>query len=209
VGASTPPSDGVGVTAGDFYGRPTMVIESQSLRIEVLASHTLRVVRFGPAQTSLNVFAEIPDVAWNTDYGHVEVLGGHRLWRAPQSLPGADAPDGAIVVDVTDDKITMTAGPTPVGDAKAMRLTLDREHSSVTVVHELRNDTHSRVRWAPWAISQMRLGGVAVVPLDTPEPHSSSSAPNRAIICGRRRPSPTRGSSWQPTACSFAATRGR
>jgi hypothetical protein len=148
------------VSAGDFHGLRTEIVESAHLRVELALDAGPRIVRLSKPGGA-NVFAETPDAGWDTVHGRpFRLLGGHRLWSAPECPLEQQVPDDEPVeVHVEDGMITVHR------DARHIELQLAADGPRVRVRHVLRNDTGASVRIAAWALTQLRTGGVAVLPL--------------------------------------------
>jgi hypothetical protein len=148
------------VSAGDFHGLRTEVVETAHLRVEVAVDAGPRIVRLStPGGT--NVFAETPNAGWETVHGRpFRLLGGHRLWSAPECPLAQQVPDDEPV-DVRVDGATITAARGP----RLLELQLADDGPRVRVRHVLTNDTKAPARIAAWALTQLRPGGVAIVPL--------------------------------------------
>jgi hypothetical protein len=148
---------------GDFLGFPSLVLENQYLRLEVLSGGT-RLVRLSYRGGS-NLFAELPD-SINTAYGDFHFLGGHRLWHSPEAMPRTYLPDiGEAQVEELPDGLRITRPPEAgSGIVKQIEVRLDAHKPFVTVCHVLRNDGLWPVECAPWALTVMRLGGVEILP---------------------------------------------
>ena len=67
------------------------------------------------------------------------------------------------------------------GIAKALELHLSPDQPVVTLEHELCNESPSPVELAPWAITQLRLGGVVIMPLPVGSVDSGGLLPNRQL----------------------------
>lgn len=154
---------------GEYYGRPTRRLENGRCWVEVLAKGGPRIVGFGLAGQG-NLMAETPDVTWDSGYGLYELLGGHRLWSAPET-PECSVPDstGLTLAPISDSsgRAIRLVGATeaPTGLQKTMEIRLDAASAVVSVRHELRNVGSRTLEIAPWAITGLLPGGVAVVPL--------------------------------------------
>lgn len=136
----------------------TEVVETAELRLEVAVDAGPRIVHLSKPGGA-NVFAETPDAGWETVYGRpFRLLGGHRLWSAPEVAPEQQVPDDEPV-DVRVEDATVTVQK----DARRIELQLDG--TRVRVRHVLTNDGDAPIRVAAWALTQLRPGGVAVVPL--------------------------------------------
>ena len=157
---------------GGYHGRPTRRLENGHCWIDVLAEGGPRIVGFGlPGEG--NVLVEAPDVSWDNGYGKFELLGGHRLWCAPES-PECSVPDstGLTLAPIPDagGPALRLAGATeaPTGLRKTVEVRLDPESAAVSVRHEIRNMGSRTFEVSPWAITSLRPGGMAVAPLPGP-----------------------------------------
>jgi hypothetical protein len=157
---------------GDYYGRKTRRLENGHCWIDVLAEGGPRIVGFGLSGDE-NVFAETPDVSWDNGYGLFELLGGHRLWFAPEtsecSVPDSTGLTLAPIPDAAGPALRLVGAPeAPTGLRKAIEVRLDPESAAVSVRHELRNVGSRSFEGSPWAITGLRPGGTAVAPLPGP-----------------------------------------
>jgi hypothetical protein len=153
----------------DFHGEPTRILENQLLQLEYLAA-SARIVRFC-LKGKPNLFADLGLSPVETSFGNFYFRGGHRLWHSPESMPRTYVPDndGAVVSEISNGvRIEMPAEPW-TNIAKAIEIELNPETSQVILRHELRNDGAWAVEFAPWALTMLRLGGVAILP----QPHET------------------------------------
>jgi len=170
----------------DFYGLPTGTIGNDHIRVEYLAEAGLRVVRVFVANpaSSENFLAETPGVSWETPYGPYYLRGGHRLWHAPEGVPRSSIPEPRhLDVESYSDGVRLSQPPEPeTGIGKELEIRLAPDRPALRVVHRLRNDGLWPVGLAPWAISQLALGGVAILPqtIGPVDPHSLR--PNRCLV---------------------------
>lgn len=163
----------------DFNGWPTRILENQFVRLEYLAASP-RIVRFQP-QGGSNLFADLGNAALPTPYGDFYFRGGHRLWHSPEALPRTYIPDneGAVISDVPHGvRIDQPTEPwTHI--AKSIEIRLNPDQPQVIVQHELRNDGPWAVELAPWVLSMMKLGGVAIFPQPVGNVDPRGLLPNR------------------------------
>ena len=109
------------------------------------------------AQLSADVAIDLPDS------GTYRFHGGHRLWAAPEIPSITYAPDDhPCVVSAGDDELTITAPADAVGFVKQLSVRLDGNR--LVVDHLLTNAASESASVAAWAITQFRLGGVALLP---------------------------------------------
>ncbi|MEO7931932.1 MAG: hypothetical protein ABIT76_02125 [Chthoniobacterales bacterium] len=111
--------------------------------------------------------------------------GGHRLWIAPEDIDLTYALDNQpFPYAITgDNSVTLT---TPGTDAWKIRKDFSVElavsGSGVQLTHTLTNDTSSPQSVAPWALSVMAPGGIALLPQPPLGEHPRDLLPNRALI---------------------------
>jgi hypothetical protein len=167
----------------DYYGRPTRRLATAHCWVEVLAQGGPRVVRFG-LHGGENLFAETPTASWDGGHGTYELLGGHRLWFAPESddcsFPDATGLTLSAIPDATGVRL-VGAVEAPSGLRKTVEVRLDPDSAAMSLRHVLTNQGSRTLEIAPWPITQLRLGGVAVVPLP-PGDEKPSMRPNQLVV---------------------------
>jgi len=118
-----------------------------------------------------------------TSYGDYHILGGHRLWHSPEAMPRSYIPDGGevAITDLPDGVILEGATEPGSGIRKRIEIRLAADKPSVTLTHTLINDGLWPVELAPWAITQLRLGGTAILPMPTGNVDAAGLLHNRQI----------------------------
>ena len=118
-----------------------------------------------------------PDSVIQHAGGVFRFRGGHRLWAAPEIPASTYASDDEPCTVVSDDdRLTVTGEPDSAGLAKTMSVTLDGDALLVEHTIDRENDT---ALFAAWGITQLPLGGTALVPIEGPD---TSPLPNRSLI---------------------------
>lgn len=168
---------------GEYHGYPTRRLEGDRLWVEVLATAGPRIVRLGLAGRDQNLLAETPDVGWETPTGRYELFGGHRLWFAPEDPARVAVPDSdGLVLEIEPMGIRLTGVAEPLtGLVRSIAVHLDPSGAVVELRHELCNTGDSPIELSPWAITQLPLGGVVMLP----EPGAIEVhrvRPNRLIV---------------------------
>ncbi len=113
-----------------------------------------------------------------------QLIGGHRLWTAPEDRKStylADnfpvdiqpIPNGAVVSQPS-------GAATPI--YKSMQVELSEQQPTVTVTHTLRNDSLWAIHLAPWALSVMTPGGLGIMPLPPRGSHTDNLLPNGGLV---------------------------
>jgi len=168
----------------DFYGLPTGVLESPHLRVEYLTTAGPRLVRLYLAGRPENLLAELPGWGWETPYGCYYPYGGHRLWCAPESMPETYIPDsdGLVVQELAGGIRLVRPADKETGIARSIAVRLDPQRPALTLHHTLRNEGAAAVEIAAWAITQLPLGGWALLPQNTSPLDKAGLRPNRNVV---------------------------
>ncbi len=168
----------------DFYGLPTRVLENGHLRLEYLAQAGPRIVRLFVAGSQDNLLAELPSFSMDTPSGPYFIRGGHRLWHSPEAFPRSYLPDndGLIVEEIADGVRLVQPIEPASGIRKSIEIRLASGQASATLTHELKNEGVWPIELAPWAITQLRLGGVAILPQQEGPLDAAGLLANRQIV---------------------------
>jgi len=168
---------------GDFHGEEALLLESEHLSVEVLTGAGPRITRLALAGSSENVLGEVADIGWDTPWGRYSLRGGHRLWFAPENPPLTSAPDeGDLLIGEGTNKLRLERLEPQSGLRKVMEVELAADRAAVTVRHCIRNERNAAVELAPWAITILPLGGVALLPQQRGPIGESEVLPNRALV---------------------------
>jgi hypothetical protein len=138
----------------------------------------LGYARRGGAQ----LFASVPGEVLDRPGGPgLELIGGHRLWRAPEVPRVTYRPDDQpVAVDRFDAGVRLTGVPDGEGVTKTISL---HQRGAMTVVdHTLLNAGSAPIVAAAWAITQLVPGGFAVLPQPVEPVDPDGVLPNRAIV---------------------------
>jgi hypothetical protein len=165
--------------ASELHGRPTRRLDNGKCWLEVLSAGGPRIVGFGLAGRP-NILAELPDTKWDAGFGTFELVGGHRMWFAPES-PACSASDSTgLVVAALGDGLRLT-GPIqpPYNLRKTFEVTLAAGAAAAHIHHVIANEGDQTLELAPWAITVMRLGGTATVELP---PYSTARQPTKLLV---------------------------
>lgn len=166
-----------------FLNLECVRLKNNSLELLVTQSVGPRIIRLSLAGGD-NLLAELPDRAIDCPgSGQLKLWGGHRLWHAPEVkrrtyLPDdrpveiTEIPQGVQVVQSTEAKS---------GIQKSLRITLPNQSATVIIDHTLKNEGLWPVELAPWAITQMKPGGVAILPQISGDADPDGVLPNRQL----------------------------
>jgi hypothetical protein len=162
-----------------FSGHECCLLENGTLKIVATSSVGPRILSFG-FRDGENLFAELPDVVAQLPEGGVyHFYGGHRLWHAPEQLPRTYVPDDSPV-DISERKdgfIVTQKTELQTSLQKSMEIHLTGD-SQVVITHSITNQGLWDVTCAPWAITQLKPGGTAILPQTQSD---AGLLPNRSL----------------------------
>ena len=138
-------------------------------------------LRYGKSD---NLFAEMPDAS--LDYLNGEkfhLYGGHRLWVAPEDPAFTYIPDDWPINVKTQSGIVelIQEVDRKTGLRKIIRVQECGNKNAVIVDHLICNESSAEKRIAPWAISQMKSGGIGILPLRATQ-GNSPFLPDRSLV---------------------------
>jgi len=167
----------------DYYGQTTAVLENDFLRLEYLLDAGPRIVRLFAGNSEQNLLAEMPNFEIPTSHGSYRFIGGHRLWHAPEAMPRSYIPDneGLEVQELPDGVRLIQPVEGPTGIQKTLEIHLHPGEAGVTLHHRLENSGMWAVELAPWAITQLAHGGVAIIPQQRPDDPRNLLLPDRLL----------------------------
>ena len=162
-------------------------VEIRVGRIDLIVSKSV-----GPRILSLsinggnNIFAELPNLF--LEYPGEEnfcFYGGHLLWCGPEDPFIPYKPDSQpIHIRKTNQSIELIQKIDPIsGVQKTIKIRPTNYDTILTIDHYIQNvkGKHS-FQCAPWAITQLKLGGEAIIPQQLHEVEPNSLLPDRSII---------------------------
>jgi len=141
-------------------------------RIELVVTSEVgpRILRFG-AIGGANLLHEVAEQSGLKGGAAWRSMGGHRLWHAPEAKPRTYSPDNEpVAFDILQDGVRLVQPVEPsTGIQKELEIRFDA--AGFRVKHRLRNLGPWPVELAPWAITIMAPGGVAILPQEPFAPH--------------------------------------
>lgn len=156
--------------------------------IELIATTEIgpRIAHLGLAD-GRNLFCEVAADRGATGGDSWRMIGGHRLWHAPEDAGRTYAPDNdPIAVERRGDAVALLQPrERSTGIAKSIELRMHPELPWVRVTHRLHNGGVWPVRLAPWALSVMAAGGSALVPLPPRGSHPEHLVPASTLALWR------------------------
>jgi hypothetical protein len=130
-----------------------------------------------------NLFAEFKDELGKSGEKKWFGRGGHRFWAGPESITDTYALDnGPVKATINGSSITLLQPVEPeTGLQKEITVTLAAQGSGVIVTHRLKNAGTKPRRQAPWALTQMTTGGVAIAAFPPRGTHEAVLLPTNPL----------------------------
>lgn len=166
-----------------FLNHECVELNNESLSLLITVSVGPRIISLRSNQGE-NLFAEIPDQTLECPgVGVLKLWGGHRLWHAPEDPRRTYLPDdNPVEVSETPQGVRLDQPVEPMsGIAKSLTISLSDQETIVVVDHVLENHCAWSVELAPWAITQLKSGGFAILPQPTQTADPYGVLPNRLI----------------------------
>jgi hypothetical protein len=158
------------------------ILKNDFLQIEYLTG-ALRITGLTPVGKA-NMLADLSDLPpISTPFGDFYFRGGHRLWHSPEAMPRTYIPDaGNLTIREVRDGVVLESATEPgSGIRKRIEIELAPDKPSVKLTHTLFNDGLWEVELAPWAITQLRLGGTAILPMPVGNVDAAGLLSNRQL----------------------------
>jgi len=154
---------------------PFSSIENEFLRVDYLTTIGPRIIGLYVKNAQTDLFAKTPEVHWSTPHGEYYLHGGHRLWTAPED-PFYTCPEDRVTVVAKDGHILLRGDIDASGLEKEISFQL--EDNCVRLEHRITWHGSEPIQLAPWAITQLKLDGMAILPQFS----SGQLQPNRNLV---------------------------
>ena len=111
-----------------------------------------------------NFFKEYPEQLGGTGEEKFQLRGGDRVWKAPEDPVATWAPDNVPVeIHTTPTGLVAREPVEPLtGLQKEIEVSMAPSGTGVTVAHRVANRSLFALEYAPWALTMMAQGGIAV-----------------------------------------------
>ncbi|MBC8388198.1 MAG: hypothetical protein ISS14_04110 [Actinobacteria bacterium] len=142
-----------------------------------------RIVRFGFVGDQ-NLFREFKQQQGKTGGDEWLIYGGHRLWHAPEVKPRTYFPDNNPVNYNWNEKTLrlIQSIEATTGIQKEMEINLGSNNNNVRILHRLVNKNLWDIEIAPWALSVMAQGGMAIIPQEPYRSAEENLLPVRPLV---------------------------
>lgn len=165
----------------DYAGHRCLRLAGDGVTVWVTVSVGPRII--GLEGSGANVLAVLPHDAGLScpGAGNFHFYGGHRLWAAPEDPERTYLPDDdPCRVEPVPGGVRVVAGAAPGGLSRSLEVTL--AGSTVVVDHRIHNHGDTAAELAPWAITQLRPGGLAFLPVGGPPADPAGRRASRSLV---------------------------
>jgi len=157
-------------------------LSNEQIELIVTGDVGPRIIRFGFIGKE-NVFKEFFEQMGKTESDEWLSFGGHRLWHAPEAQPRTYYPDlDPVHIQEIENGLIVTQKPEPTtGLQKQIEIKLAPDKPEAVIKHVLINHNLWAIETAPWALSVMAPGGVAILSLPPRGPHPEFMLPTSLL----------------------------
>ncbi len=164
----------------------TYRVTNGEIELIVTASAGPRIIHCGfrGGQNFFRVFDDGKGFSRKSALGEWFIMGGHRLWVAPELVPATYHPDNdPVSIEVHANGVTASP-PLEHGSGLLKQLTVRMADSGTTVevTHRITNYGGFPVEVAVWVLSVMAQGGVGVTGFPPRGTHPEVLAPTNPLI---------------------------
>jgi hypothetical protein len=157
------------------HNLPFASLQNDHLRLDYLTSLGPRVVGLFVNGQNDNLFADTPKMHWPTPHGEYYLYGGHRFWTSPEDTFYM-CPEKGLGLMEGENQVILKSPVDASGLEKEIDIKL--ENNKVHLMHRVSWHGEKQITFAPWALTQMRLGGMAILPFSKVE----GLLPDRNIV---------------------------
>jgi hypothetical protein len=154
------------VTRSEHQGLPVVSIEAGSVAALATTSLGPRILGLVLAD-GRDVMAQLPDATLESPgSGDFRLLGGHRLWAAPEVPAMTYRPDeDPVSVRETDAGVELTGAVDPIAGIQRSLVVSGTGDARLRVLHRITNRSDGPLDHAAWGITIVRHGGRCFLPL--------------------------------------------
>ena len=149
-----------------YGGWPNCIkISNDEIELIVTTDMGPRIVSFGYINQQ-NFFYLVPGQLGKTGGEEWRIYGGHRLWIAPEAMPGSYHPDNEKVeFEIYDNTVKLVQAKESItGVVKEMEISVSHHKNEVAVLHRLTNQNSGDIELSVWPLSMLAQGGRAIIP---------------------------------------------
>lgn len=168
-----------------FAGWPNCLrLSNGTVELIVTTDVGPRILHFGWQGQQDSVFFLDKATAGQTGGEDWLAYGGHRFWHAPEVMPRTYVPDNSPVAHDWDGQTLRLAPDVEqlTGLQKIIEVKMHEDSAGVSLNHQLVNHGPWDVTAAPWALTVLAPGGVAILPQEPFVPFPDALLPARPMV---------------------------
>lgn len=173
----------ISISEIDYMGWPRCIqLSNGTLEMVIVTAIGPRVIHFS-GSGGQNLFMVDEKAAGQQGGDQFRLYGGHRLWRSPEDFEQTYFPDNVAVTfapSISGGRFTAPIEPT-THLQKEVEIALEDGNSAV-VTHRITNYAPYPQDIAAWALSILRAGGVAILPLPDYRSHTAHVLPTNSLV---------------------------
>jgi len=160
------------------------ILQNRFLRLEFLTQAGPRISALIPAGTTQNLFAKLDGFHWEGPYGPYSLLGGHRLWAAPEVPEVTYFPEnsGGQFQLIADGIRLSREDHGKVHYERSIEIRLEADAPRLHLIHTLRNLSTQPLNVAPWTLTVLPPRSRVRIPLSSGVMNQNGFLPNRNIV---------------------------
>lgn len=147
-------------------GEQFLLMENERYALKIALTYGIRIVGFNLLKEE-NMFGENLPIEMPIGDDEWKIRGGHRMWYTPETNPETYLPDNdPITYEMEGKKLKLTQRANPTSEVqKGMTLEFTENGQEVIITHKLTNHRTETMHSALWALTVMKTGGKALLPL--------------------------------------------
>jgi hypothetical protein len=163
---------------------PSIKITNGIIDLIVSTAFGPRILFFGFCGGPNEFFLKQDDLEQYAPDDTFRIYGGHRLWTAPENLQTTYFPENQPLEWEQKEDTLHIRSNAKTGNLVEKEITISMQPDApvVQLTHHVRNCSAWELRYAPWALSVMVSGGLAVLPLPARGQHDGNLLPNGSLV---------------------------
>jgi len=133
-------------------------------------------------RSEFNLFGVLPEAGMRTPEGFWRIYGGHRFWSSPEANPRSySIDDKPVKMEVRENSLTVYGNPEAQNSVQKEITIESSSENGIQIVHTIENIGRWPVKLGCWALSVMRQGGFAIIPLKPSKVDEDGLLPDRHV----------------------------
>jgi len=166
-----------------FHGLNAKLIRLNNVIVGIATDIGPRILYLASTERrDFNLFGVLPEAGMQTSEGFWRIYGGHRFWSSPEAKPRSySIDDKPVKIEIRENSLTVY-GNLEVGNSVQKEITIEpSSENGIQVVHTIENIGKWPIKLGCWALSVMRQGGFAIIPLKPSKVDGDWLLPDRHV----------------------------